>query len=120
MNLRRAIGIGVAVIFACTLTFPLWAGQVEDAETAFNKGDHATAVRLWLELAERGDAEAQYRLGVAYDEGRGIAKDDVEAARWYRRAAEQGHGSAQGNLGVMYRRGRGRERVEWRTVVWWR
>lgn len=60
-------------------------------------------------LAEQGDAEAQaqFNLGVMYDNGRGIPENDAEAVKWYRKAAEQGHASAQGNLGVMYANGDG-------------
>ena len=57
--------------------------------------------------AERGDAVAQYNLGVMYAEGRGVPLDDREAVRWYRLAAEQGDVVAQVNLAVMYVDGRG-------------
>eukprot|EP00931_Biecheleriopsis_adriatica_P043236 TRINITY_DN2472_c0_g1_i11.p4 TRINITY_DN2472_c0_g1~~TRINITY_DN2472_c0_g1_i11.p4 ORF type:complete len:103 (-),score=28.68 TRINITY_DN2472_c0_g1_i11:8-316(-) len=40
-------------------------------------------------------------------DGRGVEKDEVEAARLFRLAAEQGDADAQYNLGVMYRDGRG-------------
>jgi len=34
-----------------------------------------------------------------YDKGRGVPKDDAEAAKWSRKAAEQGNATAQTNLG---------------------
>ena len=40
--------------------------------------------------AEKGDASAQVTLGLMYEYGRGVAKNDVEAVKWYRKAAEQG------------------------------
>jgi hypothetical protein len=47
-------------------------------------------------LADGGDAEAQFGLGVVYGSGSGgVDEDDVEAARWYRRAADQGLAVAQ-------------------------
>ena len=52
--------------------------------------------------AEQGHAEAQYNLGVMYQQGSGVPQNYVEAARWYRRAAEQGDAEAQYNLGSMY------------------
>ena len=55
--------------------------------------------------AEQGDAEAQFNLGWCYDNGRGVAKDYVEAVKWYRQAAEQGHPEAQFNLGCCYANG---------------
>ena len=60
----------------------------------------AAATRL---AAEQGDASAQFDLGLAYDNGRGVEEDDAEAVRWYRLAAEQGLADAQFNLGNMYR-----------------
>ncbi len=52
--------------------------------------------------AESGDASAQFGLGLMYDNGYEVSKDDQEAVKWYRMAAEQGHALAQFNLGFMY------------------
>ena len=65
-----------------------------------------TSEMAWRPLAEQGDAEAQYNLGVMYDEDR-TRRDAVEAVRWFRIAAEQGHIAAQYRLGVMYAEGEG-------------
>ena len=43
----------------------------------------------------------------AYENGEGVAKDDVEAVKWYRKAAEQGDAYAQHNLGLAYSYGSG-------------
>ena len=51
-------------------------------------------------LAEQGDADAQYNLGVRYANGEGVLKDEAEAVRWYRLSADQGNADAQFNLGV--------------------
>ncbi|MDR0867467.1 MAG: SEL1-like repeat protein [Planctomycetota bacterium] len=51
-------------------------------------------VEAIYERAEKGDAEAQYQLAVAYAEGKGIEKDDREALEWARKAAEQGNANA--------------------------
>ena len=78
---------------------------------------------LWIppetcELAEQGDARAQYVLGASYFYGEGAAKDPREAVRWFRMAAEQGYAAAQYNLGLAYNFGDGvakdpREAVRW-------
>ena len=36
-----------------------------------------------------------------FEQGRGVAQSDVEAARWYREAADQGHVQALHKLGNM-------------------
>ncbi len=59
------------------------------------------------QLAEQGDAKAQYNLGVMYAKGQGVPQDYQEAVRWYRLAAEQGHASGQFSLGAMYTAGQG-------------
>ncbi|HEY6248593.1 MAG TPA: tetratricopeptide repeat protein [Candidatus Angelobacter sp.] len=57
--------------------------------------------------AEGGEAEAQFQLGRAYDEGDGTQQDPELAAKWYRKSAEQGNAFAQNNLGVLYSQGLG-------------
>ena len=74
---------------------------------SYLKGDFKAAFDEWLPLAELGDAEAQYNLGVLYDEGASVDQDLGKAAGWYRKAAEQGFMDAQANLGMMYYRGEG-------------
>ncbi len=58
-------------------------------------------------LAEQGDAQAQFGLGLKYGNATGEALDFPKAAQWYRKAADQNHTLAQFNLGVMYARGQG-------------
>ena len=61
-----------------------------------------TAVLLYKKAAEKGNAMAQYELGLCYEGGIGVKKDNNEAKKWLRRAAEQGHAEAQYNLGIFY------------------
>jgi len=94
------------------------AGPVEDAVAAYQRGDYATALRLWHLLAERGDADAQFHLGVMYESGQGVLRSDAEAIKWYRKAAEQGDAVAQFNLGVMYAKGASPNYAE--ATLWYR
>ena len=64
--------------------------------------DYGTIFAEWIPLAERGNADAQYRIGMMYEEGRGVTQDYAEAMKWYRLAAEQGVADAQYNIGVMW------------------
>ena len=68
---------------------------------------YAEAIPFIREAAEKGYAEAQFRLGWCYRNGYGLTKSDTEAVKWYRKAAEQGHAQAQTNLGFCYRNGIG-------------
>lgn len=51
-----------------------------------------------LARAESGNADAQYRLGLIYLEGRGIERDEAWAITWLRRAADAGHVAARERL----------------------
>ena len=72
------------------------------------------------ESAKAGDAESQYKMGRAYDKGKGVEKDEVEATRWYARAGRQGHKKALYELGHQYFFGAGKvpfDRV--RSYAFW-
>jgi len=94
------------------------AGPAEDALAAFDRGDYATALRLFRPLADQGNAAAQNRLGFMYVKGRGVPQDDAEAARWYRLAADQGLSAAQFILGSMYAVAQGVPRDFVRAHMW--
>jgi len=83
-----------------------WADW-DDGVAAYAAGDYATARRQWFPQAEKGDAKAQYNLGVIFANGKGVPKNDGEAVKWYREAAEQGHAGGQFGLGSAYFLGRG-------------
>jgi|GEM_PF-928272 len=51
-----------------------------------------------MKLAQKGNAEAQFKVGEMYETGRGVEKNMVEAKRWITRAAEQGHQAANYKL----------------------
>jgi len=58
--------------------------------------DNVKAVKWFCEAAARGNAIAQYWLGVGYYNGDGgLTRDVNEATRWFRKSAEQGYYNAQ-------------------------
>ncbi len=85
---------------------------------AYERGDYDTALKEWRPLAEQGDADAQFNLGIMYDNGQGVPEDDREAVRWYRLAADQGHAAAQNNLGRKFFQGQGVPRNYVRAYMW--
>lgn len=64
----------------------------------------------WRATANRGDANAQFKLGRMYADGDGVEPDVDEAIKWHRLAATNGHSEAQFNLGVILTSGLGKER----------
>ena len=59
------------------------------------------------QLADRGNPDAEWQLGVLYHDGDGVPKDDALAVQWFERAAQQGYVRAQSTLGAYYWAGRG-------------
>jgi hypothetical protein len=93
------------------------AGLDEGLE-ALKKGDYVTASRELRQLAERGNAEAQYRVGLMYEFGKGYAADMEQAIVWIRKAAAQGHVAAEVELGVIYATGDGVTEDDAQAVAW--
>ncbi len=106
MRAPAAVFIGI-ILGIALMPIVAVSGPLEDALDAYDSGDYATALRLWRPLAEQGNADAQTRLGVMYENGQGVPEDYARAVKWYRLAAHQGNGTALLNLGAMYAHGRG-------------
>lgn len=58
-------------------------------------------------LAEQGNAEAQYDLGMAYIKGQNVQQNYQAAKEWLEKSAAQDYPGALGFLGVMYQNGLG-------------
>jgi uncharacterized protein len=78
----------------------------------------AEALKWFLLAADRGNALAEFNLGVMHAEGRGVPQDNGEAARWYRLAADRGSPQAQYNLGLWYANGDGGSADNVRAHMW--
>ena len=96
------------------------ADPFKDGKAAYNKDDYATALKLYRPLADRGNAKAQFSLGVMYYSGQGVPEDYAQAVIWYRKAADQGNADAQYNLGLMYYSGLGVPEDDAQAVSWYR
>jgi TPR repeat protein len=95
------------------------AGLKEGYE-ALSRKDYVTAANEYRPLAERGNAEAQYRIGRMYEFGNGYAQDKAVGIAWVRKAAAQGHVDAAQELGVVYATGDGVTRDDVQAVAWFR
>lgn len=88
---------------------------------AFDKNaDYSAAMVRYRQAAEQGYAPAQNAIGVAYNLGGGVLKDEAQAAIWFRKAAEQGNASAQSNLAIAYEFRRGVTQDILQAVTWHR
>jgi len=84
-----------------------YVSSTASGDAAYSKGDYATALRLYRQLADQGNVSAQYVIGTMYFDGRGVPQVYATAALWFRKAAERGSTAAQMDLGSMYADGRG-------------
>ena len=79
--------------------------ECRDALAEMNDANLDEAIKFCGKVAESGDVETQFYLGVQYLQGEKIKKDLQEAERWFGMAAKQGHVIAQYELMTMYVRG---------------
>jgi hypothetical protein len=82
--------------------------------------NYTEAVKWFRRAADQGLADAQFKLGVAYDRGQGAPQDYEEAIKWYRKAAEQGLAQAQDALGLSFTVGNGVLQDYEEAIKWYR
>ena len=104
----------------CCLVATANAAPIDDAVAAYDRGDYAQALKIFRQLATKGNAEAQYNLGTIYHEGNAVTQDYKEAVKWYRLAAAQGDAGSQYNIGFMYYNGQGVTQGYKEAMKWFR
>jgi TPR repeat protein len=87
--------------------------------SAFAQAQTPSDVERWNDEAERGDARAQFWLGVAYERGKGT-EQDFEAFKWLLESAKQGNAEAQNVLGQMYQDAEGVPQDYRQAAKWYR
>ena len=82
--------------------------QIRGGEyVAFDRANYQTALKVWMDQAMSGSAEAQNNVGEIYSKGLGIEPDYGMAFQWFKKASDQGFGRAKINLGYLYEMGLG-------------
>ncbi len=81
--------------------------DLESGLAAYKRGDYAAALENLRPLAEQGNVDAQFHLGLMYANGHGITRDPQRAAEWFDKAVGKFDASAPFNIGVMYYEGQG-------------
>ena len=109
----------LALTFLFLFSGSVFGDDLQDGWSAYERKDYKTAHKLLLPLAEQGDADAQFNLGLMYQKGHGVPQDHKEAVKWYRLAAEQGFIFAQEILGIIYSIGMGGVSQDLKEAVKW-
>ncbi len=116
----RSLFIGFSVVLA--LAGPAMADPDKDAEAAFaadQKGDYATAMKLYMSAAAGGVPYAMFNLGIMYFDGKGVDRSYILAMKWHRQAADTGYHQAQYALANMYEKGQGVKKDMVQAVQWY-
>ena len=92
----------VKLLLAVLVLF--WFGQTIQAQPDESYAKWLTTTTR--SLAEKGDPQSQFILGICYYFGKGMATNYAESEKWLRKAAEQNFAPAQGLLGEEYIYGR--------------
>ncbi len=97
----RPYRLATALLFAFLVALaPAWAqsDRYSAPNEAYAKKDFATAHKLWLAIAEEGNASAYFNLGRMYLFGEGVPIDFVEAYKWFALADKAGQPQAKAGL----------------------
>jgi uncharacterized protein len=84
--------------------------------TDYDRADYKSALRVWMELANAGNSEAQTNVGEIYERGLGGEPNYPAAIIWYEKVIDNKNGSEQDkaralfNLGTLYEQGLGVEK----------
>lgn len=82
--------------------------QIRGGEyVSYDRANYQTALKVWLDQAMAGGAEAQNNVGEIYSKGLGTEPDFGMAFQWFKKAADQGYARAKINLGYLYETGQG-------------
>ena len=68
----------------------------------FFSNAYAESVQEIIASAQKGNTDAQNKLGNMYYDGKGVAQDYNESLRWYKKAAKTGNIEALNNVGLVY------------------
>jgi TPR repeat protein len=109
----------LSALFASLLSNQALAG-FDEGVAAYQAGDIQLAAKEFRAAAVAGNSDAQFNVGLMYEQGIGVSKDEQESLVWYRKSAEQGNSNAQFNLAVMYENGRGTAIDFYQAHQWYR
>ncbi len=74
------------------------AAMREMGQDRYHEGDYDSALEYYTKAAQLGDLTAHYKLGMMYDTGEGVEKDEEKSVHHWEKAAIGGHPYARHNL----------------------
>ena len=107
LKLNYVWGMRFLVLLMMCLSLPLMGDEAD-----MKKFEEAKV------KAEKGDADAQYQVGVMYRDGKTVNADLKQAFRHFKKSANQGHVMAQYELGILHLHGKGAKRDAIAAFTW--
>jgi len=89
-----------------------------DGVEAYSNKQYDKAFEIFEPLAEQGDDNAQYYMGLHYRWGYGVKQSDDKAFEWFMKSAELGDLDSQRQVGIYYQDGRGVEKSGEKALEW--
>ena len=93
--------LSLTFLFLFSGSSVVFGDDFQDGVDAINRGDFKTAYKLWLPFAEKGDAIAQFNLGLMCYEGKGVPQDYVLAHMWWNLSGSNGYKDAVKNRNIV-------------------
>lgn len=115
---RHVLNTGYG-LFLLILACPLWACSYEEGDRYYEAGLYEKAYACFMQPENRQNPKAWNTLGIMYNNGYGVEKDERKAVEWYMKAAMNGYAVSQYNLACQYEKGRGVERDYARAMFWY-
>lgn len=107
----------IVLLLAFASVTSAFAGSIDDADSAIERGDYGAAINILFPAAQAGFPEAQCKIALLYYYR---TQFFGEAIYWFRKAAEQDYAEAQNCLAVIYESGEGVTRDPEKAEMWYR
>jgi hypothetical protein len=82
-----------------SIIFSLVVVSLLSSSNIFAKDAISPEIQSLINEANKGNSEAQFKVGSAYDTGNGAPRNGSEAMKWYLMAANNGNAEAQNSVG---------------------
>lgn len=104
--MKKSLFIGALVVAViavlCFVFLPTEGMQLSKANKLSLENNYEEAFNIYKELAEKGNAEATYRLANAYNSGKGVEQSDSFAWKYYKKSSELGSEYAKAVVAYTY------------------
>ena len=76
-------------------------GPFIQGEAVYEAKDYSQAMTLFQKAAAKGNAYAEFYIGVEYELGQGVSQNYPEALNWYQKSSAHGFADAQKRIEIL-------------------